>query len=170
MGTGRIRTLWTGRLKRVRPFAFVGFALQIVAMKPRHAAALALVGWYLMVPPYSALKTVTDATTGQRRFPTQTEIEQAAPLSAWTLGAGFDLAAECYHFHTEAIADEKAHMDRALKQPGDPKNMDVLQKIDRALKQPRNPKNMDALQYYVMWSRSRHAVCIASDDPRLKPK
>ena len=26
----------------------------MAAMKPHHAAALALVGWYLMVPPFSA--------------------------------------------------------------------------------------------------------------------
>lgn len=28
-------------------------------MKPRHAAALALVGWYLMVPPLASLQSQT---------------------------------------------------------------------------------------------------------------
>ena len=48
-------------------------------MKLRHFAALALVGWYLMVPPLAADRT-NDAS---------------ASLSRWTISDSFDSAAEC---------------------------------------------------------------------------
>ena len=50
-------------------------------MKPRHAAALALVGWYLMVPPpviHSSVPVDTDA-----------------PLSKWGIFSAHDSAADC---------------------------------------------------------------------------
>ncbi len=49
-----------------------------IAMKTRHAAALALVGWYLMMPP------------GNRR-----SLNSAAPLSKWLVWTFYDTAAEC---------------------------------------------------------------------------
>jgi hypothetical protein len=49
-------------------------------MKPRHAAALALVGWYLMLPPL--------ATSGL-------DVDQNAPLSTWRQGGAFDTARAC---------------------------------------------------------------------------
>jgi len=45
----------------------------------RHAAALALVGWYLMVPPH-----LTDTT-----------FDSKAPLSEWSVYAAFDTAVAC---------------------------------------------------------------------------
>jgi NAD(P)H-flavin reductase len=51
-------------------------------MKPRHAAALALVGWYLMVPPPQSFKN------GEYR---------EAPLVQWTHRATFDTEVECNH-------------------------------------------------------------------------
>ena len=69
-------------------FSFMGFALQKASMRPRHAAALALVGWYLMLPPI-------DVTT--RAFLTD------RPLSQWHVSKGFDSAKECEAF----LADEK---------------------------------------------------------------
>jgi hypothetical protein len=47
-------------------------------MKARHAAALALVGWYLMTPPI-LLKCP----------------DEGAPLSRWTVEEAFDTAREC---------------------------------------------------------------------------
>ena len=49
-------------------------------MKPRHAATLALVGWYLMVPPHDP--------DGQHANP-------KGPLSQWHILASFDSADEC---------------------------------------------------------------------------
>jgi hypothetical protein len=43
-------------------------------MNPRHAAALALVGWYLMVPPMYQ----------------HHEIDDKAPLSQWRIIQSFD--------------------------------------------------------------------------------
>jgi len=48
----------------------------------RHAAALALVGWYLMVPPF--------AGTGKGSYP-----DDRAPLSKWSMGGSFDSAEAC---------------------------------------------------------------------------
>ena len=52
-------------------------------MKPRHAAALALVGWYLMVPPPVIHSTGT------------VPVNLDAPLSEWGIFSGHDSAAEC---------------------------------------------------------------------------
>ncbi len=50
-------------------------------MKPRHAAALALVGWYLMLPPAKAAdKSVPDL---------------GAPLSRWHVDSAWDYALAC---------------------------------------------------------------------------
>jgi hypothetical protein len=46
-------------------------------MKPRHAATLALGGWYLMVPPLS---------------PDGKQIDATAKLSHWDAKLGFDRA------------------------------------------------------------------------------
>ncbi len=58
-------------------------------MKPRHAAALTLVGWYLMLPPATGQKTST-------------------PISEWRITASYDSAAEC------EIAKAKG-LDEAIK-------------------------------------------------------
>jgi hypothetical protein len=50
-------------------------------MKPRHAAALALVGWYLMIPPRSA--------ADQKTF------DDHAPLASWFVFSAHDAAHEC---------------------------------------------------------------------------
>lgn len=50
----------------------------------RHAAALALVGWYLMTPPLS--------------YPTPggpASLDYKAPLGTWTISRAFDSAKEC---------------------------------------------------------------------------
>ena len=48
-------------------------------MKPRHAAALALVGWYLMQPP----------------LVTPNSFNFDAPLSRWDIEESFDTASDC---------------------------------------------------------------------------
>lgn len=48
-------------------------------MKPRHAVALALVGWYLMVPP------TKDAN----------QIDPSVPLPKWVVLRAFDTADAC---------------------------------------------------------------------------
>src|SRR5271166_5087637 len=50
-------------------------------MKPRHAAALALVGWYLIAP--------------SPRTQDGTDYDPKEPLSEWTLVAKFDKIEDC---------------------------------------------------------------------------
>ncbi len=52
-------------------------------MNLRHAAAVALVGWYVMLPPLNE-------ATGK--------IERLAPLSAWEQFTEFDSSSECHSF------------------------------------------------------------------------
>ena len=52
-------------------------------MNPRHAVALALVGWYLMVPP--------QLVVGGRVL----SYDLNAPFSKWEQGGSFDSAEEC---------------------------------------------------------------------------
>jgi|HubBroStandDraft_6_1064221.scaffolds.fasta_scaffold220440_2 hypothetical protein len=60
-------------------------------MKSRHAAAFALVGWYLMVPPLTS--------PGSEKYDTQ------APLSRWQMLARFDSTAECTARQTQLMRD-----------------------------------------------------------------
>jgi hypothetical protein len=51
----------------------------------RHTAALALVGWYLMVPP----RVIRPQAPGQQTF------DYGAPLSRWVVSSAYDTAHEC---------------------------------------------------------------------------
>ncbi len=70
-------------------------------MKPRHALALALVGWYLMAPPYG-------------------DTRPNIPLSEWVVEHVFDSAQECdevYHRWrsiNEKVAEAGTKPDPAL--------------------------------------------------------
>jgi hypothetical protein len=66
-------------------------------MKPRHAAALALVGWYLMIPP--------------RGHDPQT-FDDHAPLASWFVFSAHDAAHEC---EGAKFLNREGH-----KQSGDP--------------------------------------------------
>ena len=55
-------------------------------MNPRHGAALALVGWYLMMPPVNPTTNI--------------EITDA-PISKWIIDSSHDSAKDC-HGHCEA--------------------------------------------------------------------
>jgi hypothetical protein len=53
-------------------------------MNLRHAAALAFVGWYLMIPPYHGSVSDHDIV-----------IDRSAPLSKWEILDSFDSANDC---------------------------------------------------------------------------
>ena len=59
-------------------------------MNPRHAAALALVGWYLMVPP---------AERGGK------QLDYHAPLSTWSIMQSFDTAQSCEAFVQKSLKE-----------------------------------------------------------------
>jgi hypothetical protein len=70
-------------------------------MNLRHAAALALVGWYLMVPPM-------DVTTHK--------MNPDAPLHEWNTFDSYDHAAQCRSGRAEILAwwtDHKSSDERA---------------------------------------------------------
>jgi hypothetical protein len=70
-------------------------------MNLRHAAALALVGWYLMTPP-----------------PKGREIDSTAPLSKWEAGAAFNSPDECNKARGELL--EK--VNRKIADPNMPED------------------------------------------------
>jgi len=63
-----------------------------------HAAVLALVGWYLMVPPYNSIRT---------------DVDPAAPISKWQNMSSFDTADDCQETiqgEDELIQDEDSSL------------------------------------------------------------
>jgi hypothetical protein len=66
-----------------------------MSMNLRHAAVLALVGWYLMSAPMTPdHQVLTDA-----------------PLSKWKTGASFDTAKECEAANSRLREDAKKYLD-----------------------------------------------------------
>jgi hypothetical protein len=60
-------------------------------MKPRHAAALALVGWYLMTAPVENVGPFSS-------------VKRKAPISEWNRGEQFDTREQCDGARTEYLA------------------------------------------------------------------
>jgi len=60
-------------------------------MSPRRAAALALLGWYLMMPPLT---------------PDGKQIDSGAPLAQWDTRLGFDTADDCMKSLLALIKDK----------------------------------------------------------------
>ena len=125
-------------------------------MKPRHAVALALVGWYVMVPMVQKGKAVVSDTppdsTGAKtskskrgrmryiRF--KLAYDPKAHLSKWMMAYYSDSMRSCQAFL------------KNLKRPGKP------------------PRGLDEKEL-AKWKQmnrtlAANAKCIASDDPRLK--
>ena len=105
-------------------------------MKPRHAAAFALVSWYLMIPPILPIGDTVDVKNG--RWWTQT----AAPLSKWQISSSYDSASDCENLKDKLIKSGSSGLD-----------------------------NTKATSYKRAFAvASTQAVCIATDDPRLKEK
>ena len=113
-------------------------------MKPRHAAALALVGWYLMTPPIAP---------GALDNPQQAQLIRAsAPLSEWGIVHSFDTADEC-----------KAAAYRA--------RMEAYRSIVKEFKEHKSvDRNTAERAKETVETQDTSAQCIASDDPRLKSK
>jgi hypothetical protein len=67
----------------------------------RHAASLALVGWYLMAPPQSldmsGVSRANAKTEVPKRVNEYAKLVAATPLSLWKTKNFFDTAEECKH-------------------------------------------------------------------------
>jgi hypothetical protein len=153
-------------------------------MTVRHAAALALVGWYLMVPPTQEMtdpacnwhnSTFIGGITAVLRGGSDWNIvicdrealllDTFAPLSEWDSGSAFETLAECQAEQQKPLsASEKARVASAARLAFD---------SDRKLR----PEAASALpnDFVKLALESRETAlmasqCIASDDPRLKGK
>jgi hypothetical protein len=125
---------------------------KLEAMNPRHTAALALVGWYLLAAPsqYKTSWSCQGGFTGwlnadwfgkedHKKYCDSLShvLDVEAPLSKWTIDGSYDTAREC---------DARYHQD-----------------LDLALDMKRNhlsPPNL--------FDEVQAEQCIATDDPRLK--
>lgn len=67
-----------------------------VLVKTYHAFAVALVGWYLMVPPLGVDTKVESMRGG---------VDFGAPLWTWFLSESFDTAKECEHARKEKYVE-----------------------------------------------------------------
>jgi len=96
---------------------FCGRPLTIAcAPRPRHAAALALVGWYLMQPPLDS---------GDRP-------DAKAPLSQWQESGAFDNAAECNKERFDTIKMYEKMLADAQQSKASHDSVDMLQRASLA--------------------------------------
>jgi hypothetical protein len=114
-------------------------------MKPRHAAALALVGWYLMVPPLDR----------------KGDIDQDAAISKWRVVASADTIAGCKRAKADLEAELKRYRPTQAERDNPNSN-------DPAVLQALREELMQRITLYLELEST--AACIATDDPRLKEK
>ena len=119
--------------------------MAIIRMNPRHAAALALVGWYLILPPSHSEKS----RCGKYADP-------CAPLSQW-------------YFYNEL--SNWAPMDRPRALEFDSEERCESKKKERYTRwvEARHPPPFwTEAAINASTEFASHAQCIATDDPRLK--
>jgi|SRR5713101_6058180 len=118
-------------------------------MNLRHAAALALVGWYLLRPP--------GPNNGAPDF--------KAPLSRWTYSGSFDSAKGCERERDSRI-DLGEHTIHDMK--------DTVDKLDQrqavVSKERLQAFREDFGEARTFWIQYTASQCVATDDPRLKGK
>jgi len=115
-------------------------------MKAPHAAALALIGWYLLIPPV--------ITTGRSKEPNQ--FVWSVPLSLWHRVSSFDDADDCEKYMYDV---KRAYEDPSFRAEVDRRDERIAEEY--------------GTQAYLITGEDRlrrwyFAQCIASDDPRLK--
>ena len=121
-------------------------------MKPRHAAALALVGWYLMLPPLTENPPPHAAENAL--------VDTQAPLSQWDSDGSFDSAIQCNRARGQAtenvknMADQEFSDEKAVRARG----LSVDEKVENR-----------TLRIYSRYLRTQRAKCIASGDPPHDP-
>lgn len=112
-------------------------------MRPSYAAALALVGWYLMVPPdHPRLDN-----PNERAFAWQSY----APLARWQIVDSFDSVIDCKRAKQEML-DRQGSVFNYWEQY-------------KTVKDRESEAGKKVVQDFA---RYNNAVCIATNDPRLK--
>ena len=93
-------------------------------MNLRHAATVALLGWYLMLPQMKLQETKDDAAVGSNQC--TDVVDKSAPLAQWTLYASFDSAAQCKAMRAQLLAlpklaDHQRYVDSTCVASDDPR-------------------------------------------------
>lgn len=114
-------------------------------MKLRHPAALALVGWYLILPPLDYSRA---------------EIILKAPLRDWETFQSFETAKDCNEFHATYVRNVAVSTFVRNDSEEDAR-------VDR---ESHWQSGTAAKNRRIGLDRARLGFCIASDDPRLKVK
>ncbi len=128
-------------------------------MKPRHAAALALVGWYLMTPP-PEINLATHLPTGRP--------DLSAPFRFWQDDGSFDSAKEC---NAELESNLNGIMQLEIKIHKEHRSEQQESALDEQMDQQlHSPKGFSHGLHHYGLTAAENARCIASDDPRLKEK
>jgi len=125
-------------------------------MKICQAAALALVGWYLVVPPLPQQESGEDAKPP----------ESGAPLPQWSKAGPFETSEECVEAKDKLLMRAKKGLE-ALR-----KELDAVppSASELPLSQADRKVYDDEVTATVFAAASFQAQCIATDDPRLKGK
>jgi hypothetical protein len=152
-------------------------------MNPRHAAALALVGWYLMLPPSqeavdSACQWKQMTYLGKAKGLLRgggkwnfvqcdresLDLDDSVPLSRWETGGVFKTRAECETRQSQPPTESEGAAAEAQAKS----TLDNDQKLrpDAATLLPD-----DFVEHFVQTRQTaiQLSQCISSDDPRLKP-
>ncbi len=128
---------------------FVGRSLiyKPTYMKPRHAAALALVGWYLMTPPPQKLGDNADNLSFGR----------------WGIQQSFDSATACERAR-------KLTISRASKQPvnAEGQTKEDVNMVNKMVAKYVSPSMSPTPFKATAINPNLAAVCISTDDPRHK--
>ena len=119
-----------------------------MSMKLRHAAALALVSWYLMIPPVD--------------IPTGRYVEEV-PIASWRKLVEYDTFTKCENRRQDDLHFYLSSLNRPKLSDRKVERLDAMLDSENGWP-PGTTRKIDAhmLQGYV----SRR--CISSNDPRLK--
>jgi hypothetical protein len=128
-------------------------------MRLCHVAALALVGWYLMVPPPYFEKYATSLGLWQ--------VNEDAPISQWGTVRNYDSASECEQ-HRASAASAAAADARipAMKSATSEAQGKLAHKLLKELTDPSS--RSDEVNKILIAKGLNIGRCIATDDPRLK--
>jgi hypothetical protein len=112
-----------------------------------HTAALALVGWYLMLPPVEGMGRLN--------------INLDAPFSSWRTYKSLASEKLC-------DGERDALLERADKLMRDPDNKRYFDLVTgNVTPMPRHDNDADVLNARGLFA-ALHVKCVSSDDPRLK--
>jgi hypothetical protein len=147
-------------------------------MKPSHAVALALVGWYLMVPPSKgdlnqscrqSLAGSDDISAAQFRRcnPLWRQLADDAPLSKWRQAGEFEKLSDCQERDAEIQAESTQLTPFNEKVDRDLAKEELL---GEGTAKPSEDELMSRVWAFRRFYQAQDSVekCIASDDSRLK--